>query len=157
MGNVKASLFLLVIALAGAVAGSSVLTGCSAIGKQLIEKPKVSLKSVNLKEVGAQGATVVFGIEVDNPNSIALKVDALRYDVEIGGKALASGRLEEAASVPAKDKAVVLVPVPVKYADVFSSLGSFLSDGKSQYRVRGEATFGIFDIPFDQTGELKLK
>lgn len=133
------------------------LTGCSLIGKQLVEKPKVALSSVNVKDVGVNGATVVFGVEVDNPNSIALTVDAVRYEVEIGGKPLTAGSLEKAASVPAKDKAIVPIPVTVKYSDVFSSLMGFLDEGKSQYRVKGEAKFGFFTIPFDQTGELKLK
>lgn len=131
--------------------------GCSAIGKRLVEQPKVALDRVNVRDVGGSGATVVFGVRVDNPNPFALKVDALRYEVEIGGKPLSTGQLDQAAEVAGNGNTVVEIPIAVKYSDVFSSLTSFLSNGSSTYRIKGDATFGLFTIPFDQSGDLKLK
>ena len=133
-----------------------VVSGCSFIAKKVIEKPKVDLASVNLRDAHATGATVVFGVKVENPNSFALRVDSLKYDVEIGGKAFSSGKLEKPAEVGGKGTAVIDVPVPVRYADVFASLLEFVQKGTSSYRVKGTAAFGVLEIPFDEKGDLKF-
>jgi LEA14-like dessication related protein len=129
---------------------------CSTLGKAVLEKPKIELDHVALKDANASGAIVLFGIKVDNPNPFAIKVDTLKYDVEIGGKHFSSGEIEHPAEVPAKDKATVMIPVPIKYHDVFSSLIDLISKNTSTYRIKGEASFGLLNIPFDEKGEFKL-
>ena len=74
------------LSLLGAAAGCS--WSCASVAEKLIEKPKVSLSSIALKDVTQNGATVVFGVGVENPNAFALRLDALKYDLEIGGKAI---------------------------------------------------------------------
>lgn len=133
------------------------VAGCSSLVKQVLKEPKVNLEKVDVREVGASGATVVFNVGVENPNGVGITLDALKYDVEIAGKALSSGALEKPAEVAAHGKTVVEIPVPLKYSEVFSSLMGFLKAGESTYRVKGEAAFGIFSIPFDQAGKFKLR
>lgn len=132
-------------------------SACSSVAERLIEKPKIALSSVALKDVTANGAVVVFGVEVDNPNSFTLRLDALRYDLEIGGKAIGSGKIDQPAEVAGHSKGVVPVPVPIKFQDIFSSFSELMSKTTSDYRVRGEAQFGLLSIPFDEKGELKLR
>jgi LEA14-like dessication related protein len=132
-------------------------SACSLLLKQVLEKPKVALETVDVREVGPAGATVVFNVRVENPNPVGITVDALKYDIEIAGKLLSSGQLEKPAQVPAKEKVLVGIPVSVKYSDVLNSVMSFLSSGLSTYRVKGEAAIGLFSIPFDQKGEFKLR
>ena len=99
----------------------------------------------------------MFGVGVENPNAFALRLDALKYDLEIGGKAIGSGKIEQPAEVAARSKGVVDVPVPVKFADLFSSIQDLMTKTTSDYRVRGEAQFGLVTIPFDEKGQLKLR
>lgn len=157
MGSPRIILSALCAAFCVTLSLTGYLTGCSFIGKKLIEKPKVQLQRVDVRDVGATGATVVFGVQVENPNSTALKVDSLRYDVEIGGKPFSSGRLPQGAEVPANGKVSLDIPVPVRYTDVFASLVGLLADGTSTYRLKGEAVFGLFTIPFEKSGEFKLR
>ena len=134
-----------------------VVLGCKSIAEKIVEKPKVALSSLALKDVGPNGATLVFGVEVENPNPFALKLDALHYDLELGGRAIGSGQIEKPSEVAAHAKGVVDVPVPVKFADLFSSLSEFLTKTTTRYRVKGEASFGMLVVPFDEKGDLKLK
>lgn len=138
-----------------AIVGCS--SSCSSVAEKLVEKPKVALSSIALKDVSTNGATVVFGVEVDNPNAFALRLDALRYDLEVGEKQIGSGRIEKAAEIAGRSKGIVDVPVPVKFQDLFSSISDFMQKTTSNYRVRGEAQFGLITIPFDEKGDLKLK
>ena len=132
-------------------------SSCSFFLKQVVEKPKVEFEHVDLKDVNGNGATVLVGLKIENPNSFSLHVDSVRYTLEIKGKPLTSSTIDKPVEVPGKGSAFVEIPVPVKFADLFSSVLDFLQNGATQYRVSGDAKVGSFSIPFDKTGELKLK
>lgn len=133
------------------------LSSCAFLGQRMVEEPKVEIQGVSVRDMDRQGATAVFVVSVGNPNPFALKVDGLRYEVEIDGSALTSGRLEKSIEVDARKSAVVELPVPINYATVFSTLAGFIGKSKSAYRIRGEASFGLLTVPFDKSGELKLR
>ncbi len=136
---------------------ATLLSSCATVTQKIIERPKVDLEKVTLAETNGSGATVHFGVRVDNPNPFALQVDAVRYQVEIAGKPLTQGEINEPARVGAKEATVITIPITVRYADVFSSLFDLMNNKASKYRVRGEAFFGLLRIPFDETGDLKLQ
>ena len=136
-------------------------TGCANLGRKM-EQPKVQLHSVSLKKVENAAATLMVGVEVENPNTFALRVKSLRYEAELGGRHLAAGAISDPLEVPSKGKAVVEIPVAVKYTDLLSSVIDFLGrinqeDKKTRYRVKGTVGVGIFEIPFDEQGELKIE
>jgi LEA14-like dessication related protein len=133
------------------------LSGCASVTETIVERPKVGLDWVRVNNVRAEGATVVFGVKVDNPNSFPIKLDALRYDVEIGGRSMGSASLAHGVRIPASDSGMIEVPVPVKYKDLFSSVMEFMKSRTSTYRVKGEAMFGFFTVPFDSAGDFKLE
>lgn len=133
------------------------VAGCASLAKQIIQEPKVSLAHVSIGDVGLKGATLLVGVQVENPNPFKLKVDALRYDVEIGGKLLSHSELPQAAEVDGHATKVVEIPVPVKFEDLFSSVIDFMSKSSTNYRIHGDARLGLLTVPFDQSGDLKLK
>lgn len=136
------------------VLSAAFLEGCTLLGK--IDQPKVSLNDVAVKNVTGSGATIVFDLKVDNPNPFPLKVDALDYNLELGGKPFSKGLIDTPTKVEAKQSTVVQVPVPIKYSDLFSSLMDFVGAGSQPYRIYGKAKVSYFNIPFNHTGELKL-
>jgi LEA14-like dessication related protein len=135
----------------------AVFSSCSTIAEQLVKEPKVELQSVKLRDLKPDGGTVLIGVEVDNPNPFGLKLDDLTYELEIGGKALSKGQLKEAAQVAANAKSVIEIPVPLKFEELFSSAMDFVTKKSSAYRVKGSARFGLITLPFDKTGEMKLR
>ncbi len=133
------------------------LLSCAAIGKQLIAEPKVELSRIGIKDLGANGATVMLGIQVANPNPFELKVDSLKYNLEVGGKAIGTGQIPSAVRVAGHATDIIDIPVTVKFEDLFSSAFDFLQKNSTSYRVTGEARSGLLTVPFDRTGDLKLK
>lgn len=133
------------------------ISSCSSVAKRVIKEPKVEVSRVSLTNLNASGGTIVLGVKVDNPNSFAIKLDELKYDLEIAGKKLSAGELPKPAEVGGNASTVVDVPVPVKFNELFSSAMDFLSKSSTAYRVSGEARFGLITLPFDKTGEMKLK
>ena len=133
------------------------LSGCAALSKKLIEKPKVEIERVNLKDLDGKGATLVFVLNVFNPNAFPLEVDALKYHVEVDGKGLSDGQMAKPAKIAAKSEATVDLPVPIRFEDLLSSALDFALRGKSLYRITGHAQFGLLKVPFDKSGELSFK
>lgn len=133
------------------------LAGCAALSEKVIERPDVEISNVGLQDVGMRGATLVFGVKVDNPNAFKLQLNGLKYTLEMGGKQLAANELQEPAEVPANGSSVINVPVTFKFSEVFSSLTDFAQTGASSYRIKGDARLGLFTVPFSRTGELNFK
>lgn len=132
------------------------ISQCTTIGEKLVEKPHVELKQVSVSEVNTSGATLGFFIEVENPNPFALKVDSLRYEIEIEAKPLGRGELAQPAEVAAKGKTTVEIKLPVLYKDLFARLLDFIQKKNCHYHLKGEAKFGLLTVPVDAVGEFKL-
>jgi len=133
---------------------------CASISRAVITKPKVELHRVAMKDVTTSGATLIFSVQVENPNPFALKVDSVRYEVEIDGKPLGRGELEKPAEVAGNDKAIVDIPLPVLYKDLFERLADMLlvlqQKKTSQYHLKGEVKFGVLSVPIDSSGQIQI-
>lgn len=140
-----------------AAAFSSVLMGCSSIVESLVTEPKVSFHSVSIRDAKPEGATAVIALNVENPNGISLTVDRLRYTLELAGRSVASAEIEKVATIAAKTTSKVEVPVPFRYDQVFASVLDLMTKGTAAYKVNGEARIGLFNLPFDHKGDLKIR
>jgi len=132
-------------------------TGCSLLGQKDIQKPKVKLESVNVQNAGLAGATLLFGLNVDNPNGFPLKVDGLKYNLEVDGRQITDGELKGPTEVAANSASVIQVPIALTYKEVFGSMAGLLRNQAAPYRVRGAAKLGFFSIPFDEDGVLAFE
>lgn len=144
-----------VVVLMALAAGLS--SGCSTIAKSVIQEPKVSLSHVSVQKVDMSGATIGVGVAVENPNPFALRLDSLKYKLEVGGKQITESELTNTQEVRAHDTQVIEIPVPVKFQDLYSSVLDFMQKTTSNYHITGEARLGLLKIPFDHTGDLKLR
>lgn len=133
------------------------IIGCSSLFSAVLEEPKVALHSVQVRDNRADGATAVVAVNVENPNRIAITVDRLEYSLEMGGKEIAKAGIDNFARVEAKSTAKIEIPVPFLYATVVSSLLDLVQKGTSSYKVKGMAKVGIFNLPFEHTGDVKLR
>jgi LEA14-like dessication related protein len=133
------------------------LAGCSSIAKSVLQEPKVTLAHVAVQKLDTSGATLGIGVSVENPNPFALRLDALKYKVEVGGKQITESQLTETAEVRGHETKVIEIPVPVRFQDLYSSLMDFVQKTSSAYHITGEARFGLLTIPFDHSGDMKLR
>ncbi len=139
------------------VASLSVVAGCASMVAAVLEAPKVHPHSVRVKDSTGDGAVAVIALSVENPNGVDLTVDRLDYVLSIGGRAISSAQIQDPANIKARATTVVEIPVPFKYSEVFVSVLDLLRTGTAVYKVTGEAKIGIFTLPFDQSGDLKLR
>ena len=133
------------------------LSACSALKYKDMKKPVVELKEVEMANADAKGANLLFNVQVMNPNDFALEVDSVRYAIEIGGKQIAQEEITEITKVAANTTGIVKIPLKVLYADIFSSIGDFLRNEATAYRLKGSASIGLLNLPFDETGGFKIE
>ena len=133
------------------------LLGCQSLVESVLEKPQVQFHSVAVRDATKDGATAVIAIDVTNPNGVTLTVDELNYALEIGGREVAKAEVKEIAKLQARSPSRVEIPVPFQYSQVFSSVMDLITKGAAAYKVRGEARVGLFTLPFDHGGDLKLR
>lgn len=125
--------------------------------KSVLSEPKVTFGSIAVRDAGNEGATVVVGLNVENPNRVGLQIDELNYVLEMGGRQVAAAKLEKLTHIEARTTTKVEIPIPFRYDQVFGSILDLISKGTAGYKIKGEARIGLFTLPFDQSGDLKIR
>jgi LEA14-like dessication related protein len=152
----KGFVFASPIAMRTLVATALVLmAGCSSIPKT-IEKPEVALQGIDIQKASLTDATVLLKLEVRNPNPFALEVDRMKYGLELNGKSFAQGTMKDGVEIAADGDGEIVVPVRMKYWDLFSQFKDVVKGKVSNYVINGTLTSGDRDFPFTKKGELKL-
>lgn len=139
-----------------AVALTAALISCASLF-HMAEKPKITLDHVDLKDASFLGATLLFVLKVENPNSADLKVNEVNYHVFLDGKPLAESRTEQPVTIPAKSQALVSLPLPIEFQKLWSGLSGLLMEKTVAYKIEGEAKLPLFTIPFTNEGTLDPK
>lgn len=132
------------------------LSGCSSLG-MFSEKPKAELTQVFIRDTTLLGTTLVFVVNVENPNSKAIDVKEVDYTVFIAGKELAAAKTEKPIHVPAKGKADIEVPLPIQYSRLLQNIGDIVMANEVNYRIQGSAKMSVFSIPFSKEGKVELR
>lgn len=133
------------------------LCSCASFWGHVLEKPKVDLDHVSVKDVSLKGSTLVFHVSVENPNKMDLQVEQVRYKVFLNGKELSHAQTEKPVTVPGKSTALVELPLPVEYSKIFLDLKELMFAESASYKIEGDAKFSLFSIPFTKEGNIKLR
>lgn len=139
--------------------------GCASAFRQ----PEVTLESVQVGGLGLRGGTLLVSLQVINPNSFSLNANQLTYNLAIRDPEeaadttwidFATGTYEEEFSVPARDTAMVQIPVEFDYAGLGAATGSLLRAGIFTYRASGavdvRTPLGTHQVPFRKRGTFTL-
>ncbi|MQA90027.1 MAG: hypothetical protein GEU90_07320 [Gemmatimonas sp.] len=141
----------------------------SACGGGVFQQPEVRLQAVELAGLGLRGGTLMFNVEITNPNRFALNANQLDYQLSIAENEaaadtvwydLASGTYAESISVGAGETATVEVPVEFTYSGLGGAAASVLRAGAFSYRATGtvdvRTPLGSREVPFQHNGTVTL-
>jgi len=90
------------------------LAGCSA--------PSARLAGVNMKDIGLQSVTVVFDVELTNPNASALPLADVDYELSSRGNSFFTGEAPLQGEVPAHGVKTLSLPAKITYAQLLTAL-----------------------------------
>ena len=137
MNSGRRRLILVVVAALG-------LSACASIPQNIIAKPQVTLRDVQVVGLGFKNQTFLLSFDIHNPNPFSLPVNHVSYDVRLDGMRFASGQTDCDISVPASGDGEFAMSVELDLLTTAPRLLSIIRDG-----VRG-------DIPYELEGELGI-
>ncbi|MFL5813915.1 MAG: LEA type 2 family protein [Bdellovibrionia bacterium] len=129
--------------------------GCSSIPKN-VQAPDVAVQSLDVDKATLTDATVIVKLAVRNPNSFGLKMDSIKYGLNLEGKPFASGTLNDSASVDANGETEISVPLRIRYWDLYSRFSDLVKNKGANYNIVGSITTHGHEFPFKHDGEVKL-
>ncbi|HPS54285.1 MAG TPA: LEA type 2 family protein [Sedimentisphaerales bacterium] len=135
-------------------------SGCETMDRLGVAKPTAQIKTLEFEDVKLNSATLLFGIEVDNPYSLALPLTNLDYKLSSGGSQFLDGDAELQTIIPAKSKKTVSLPVNINYLDMLKTLKG-ISSAKIPYKADiglhvETPVLGEIRLPIKKEGEIVL-
>ena len=120
---------------------------------------------MSLGEVDPHGFTMNFGVNVANPNSIALPLAGTDYKLGVAGATLLNGKARPHGTIPSKGSRDITLPVTVAFEDLLSVEQAIRdSGGDVPYDLQAGLSFdtgnplvGSLRVPLSYSGTLPLK
>jgi LEA14-like dessication related protein len=146
---------------AGLLLASTLLSACASTG-ELVSAPDVSLRNVQLTDVGLSRQTFLLSFDVSNPNPFPLPISTVAYGVELDSQRFASGRTQGGFTVPASGDGEFAISVELNLLKTAPQLLYIVRDGEKRdvaYELKGE--LGV-DIPlvkpmnFESSGAIRF-
>lgn len=156
--NLTLGTLLAVLAVVAGVA-SLVLTGCAAVRSALnIENPRYSIRDIRPRvdvaiPLSASSIDIDFAIEVDNPNSVGLRLDQIDFNLFINDNRVLDSISQQNISIPANGRGDVNLRTRIGYQNIrslWSELVDVVRGQRARYELRGNA---YYDTPM---GRLKF-
>ena len=139
----------------------AVLSGCAsmdAVKKAAgIKDPAVSIAGMNVSTLSAEGLTLQFVLDVDNPNPIPLNLAGFDYALKLDGKQLMAGEQRDKVNIKARGSSQVKVPVSLKFSDLSRLISGAINKENLGYELKTSAlvdlpVIGIKKIPASKKG-----
>jgi LEA14-like dessication related protein len=130
------------------------LAACGPL-KPAFEPPEVTLETLRILRIADAKADLSIGLRVFNPNSYALSVRRVEFEVTIDGRVAASTRSAPIETLPAHEDALVELSGRVDVGAVATALMTLGSQLPIDYTVKGTITLTDgASVPFARKGRV---
>ncbi|HEV7238910.1 MAG TPA: LEA type 2 family protein [Thermoanaerobaculia bacterium] len=136
------------------------LSGCAAVQNALdIENPRYSIRDIRPRvdiaiPLSASSIDIDFNVEVDNPNSVGLRLDQLDFNLFINDTRVLESKSRQDLRIPANGVGDVQLRTRIGYQNVRSLWNEIVDIARgrqrARYELRGNA---YYDTP---VGRLKF-
>lgn len=126
------------------------LSGCSALQRALnIENPRYTLRDIRPHvsiaiPLSASSIDLDFNLEVDNPNSVGLRLDQLDFDLYINDSRVLDTVSSQNLRIPANGVGMVPLRTRIGYQNVrslWTELVDVIRGQRARYELRGNAYY----------------
>lgn len=139
------------------------LCGCASLQQleqQTFRRPTMEFKQANLSQASLSSATIDLLYSITNPNPVGLSLSDVEYALIVEGKQIAGGAPPQGFRIPARGAAELHLPVSVHFAQIASSVETFLEKDTASYEAKGTVgiatPIGTARLPLDTTGQLEV-
>jgi len=136
-----------------ALAMLMLLSGCAAIQRTLnIENPRYSIRDIRPRidvalPLSASSIDIDFAIEVENPNSVGLRLDQIDFNLFINDNPVLESVRQQNLRIPANGRADVNLRTRIGYQNLrslWTEMVSVIRGNRARYELRGNA---YYDTP----------
>lgn len=140
------------------------LTGCSSY-----RSPRITLGSVSVTEVTNEALAIQIDLELQNPNTIALGLDELRYSITVDGTLAYVGRRATGRTLSGLETRLLTLPGVINFKTIGWSPSSgprqvrYTVTGTLWYQTPSEIAQLLFDtgmrrpkVTFGEDGQMTL-
>lgn len=132
------------------------LASCNVLQK-VVERPAVHVESVKYHSVSLREGRLDSRVQIRNPNSFALPLRTLAYQLKLNGRVFANSKLSFDKDVPAQGMIELHVPIHFQYGELLHGISSILRRHDIQFQITGKLDLGLIEVPFSKTGEFALR
>lgn len=141
------------------VIASMAAAGCNTLRDLQIQNPEYSFRDVRPRlslALPLSASTIDFDmlVEIENPNTVGLRLDRLDFDILVDGTHVVSGVTRDRVQIPARGSGDVRLRARVGYSEVRSlwrELVEAIQGDRAKYEVRGRVYYdtplGRLDFP----------
>lgn len=141
----------------------ALLPGCAEIGKlaaAAVDPPKLTFRSVSVRSLDLDGATMGFNFDIENRNAFGLEVAKITYGLEVEGTRVTTGDIPGGLKLPAKGTAPLTFTARLRYRDV-PGIASLLGKRETvRYKLSGsvgvQTALGVLELPMSHEDQVKL-
>ncbi|MBI5480665.1 MAG: LEA type 2 family protein [Deltaproteobacteria bacterium] len=155
MTRARAPLAVLVVVALGAALGAA-----ACIPTRFVRFEAREVRALKVTSVREEGVDAVLTAEVENPNPLAARIHYLRYRIFVGERLIGVGERGGDFAIAAKGRAVVDLPVRVRFADLPADLPALLSTPEVAYRaevaVDATSRLGKHHFDLDRRGKVRV-
>ena len=147
--NLTLGVVLALFCILGGVA-SLLLSGCSAVQKALnIENPRYSIRDIRPRvdialPLSASSIDIDFAIEVDNPNSVGLRLDQIDFNLFINDNRVLDSISQQDIRIPANGRGDVSLRTRIGYQNIrslWTEIVNVIQGNRARYELRGNAYY----------------
>ena len=140
--------------------------GCSTFSAMNhFSRPSVVVNGMSVRNVSANGFTMVFDLDVQNSNAVPIPVVSADYKLGLAGAQLLKGTIEPKGSLPASGTRKLAVPVEITFESLLAVVEGLKTAGTEiPYSLEGGLSFdsgvpliGQVRTPITFAGVLKLR
>jgi len=135
-------------ALIGAAVSVLFASGCESLrdAVDVMRKPEVRIAATELQALSFSGLTLLFDVEVENPNPIGIQLSGFDYELQIEGNPFLSGEVRDKVAITARDRSIIPLPVELGFEEVVQAIGE-LAPGEDKEEAAYQLTSGFsFDL-----------
>jgi LEA14-like dessication related protein len=140
--------FLAFLSIAAGVA--LVLTSCSTLQRALnIENPRYNLRNIHPRvdialPLSASSIDIDFDLEVDNPNSVGLRLDQVDFNLFINNSRVLDSVSQQNINIPANGLGNVQLRTRIGYQNIkslWNEIVDVVRGERARYEIRGNAYY----------------
>jgi len=126
------------------------LSGCSTLQRALnIENPRYSIRNIHPSidiaiPLSASSIDIDFAIEVDNPNSVGLRLDQIDFNLFINNSRVLDSISQQNINIPANGRGDVQLRTRIGYQNVrslWTEIVDMVRGERAKYEIRGNAYY----------------